>query len=153
MCNEGLRAAQGKYVIFANGDDLFLGNFLETLYSLAEQNKADIVYPSNYGILIDNDTVKVNSDEKAWEFEESTYELNDKNLNLRLRGFLNGVFYPRIFNKLIRRDFLTNNGINFSTDTSTPERMFCLECLRFAEKYIRIPQVLYVQLLSKNFKS
>ena len=148
MCNEGLSAAQGKYVVFANGDDLFLNNFLETLYYLAEQNNADVVYPANYGIPVGDNTARVNSDEKTWEFEEATNELNDRNLDLRVHGFLDGVFYPRIFNKLIRRDFLIDNNINFSTDEDIPEQIFCLKCLCFAKKYMRISQVLYVQLSS-----
>ena len=148
MCNEGLRATQGKYVVFANSDDLFLSNFLETLYHLAEQNNADVIYPFNYGISVGDNTARVNSDEKAWDFEEAAYELNNRNIDLRVQGFLNGVFYPRIFNKMIRRDFLINNNINFSTDDDIPEKIFCLKCLCFAKKYMRISQSLYVQLCS-----
>ena len=164
MCNEGLRAAKGKYVVFANGDDLFLDDFLQNLYSLAEENKADVVYPLNYAVPADSnaklnlkeDVLKlpanIITDEKSWDFEEAAHELNEKNLTLRLQGFLSGVFYPSAFNKLIRRNFLLDNDIKFSPDTSEPQWIFCLKCLCLAEKYIRIPQLLYVRLQKKNFE-
>ncbi len=47
MCNEGLRAAQGKYVVFTNGSDLFLDDFLQNLYSLAEQNQGTLFIRSS----------------------------------------------------------------------------------------------------------
>ena len=152
MCNEGLRAAKGKYVVFANGDDLFLDDFLQSLYHLAEENKADVIYPFGYGVPVDNNTARPVADEKPWEFEAAAYELNEQNLILRLQGFLDGVFYPSAFNKFIRREFLIDNDIKFSADTSEPQWIFCLKCLCLAEKYIRIPQVLYVQLQKKNFE-
>ena len=164
MCNEGLRAAKGKYVLFTSGDDLFLDDFLQSLYSLAEQNQADVLYPFKYAVPLDSNAnfdsekdvqnlpAKFITDEKPWEFKEAAHELNDRNLVLRLQGFLNGVFYPSAFNKLIRREFLIDNDIKFSPDTSEPQWIFCLKCLCLAEKYIRIPQVLYVQLQKKNFE-
>ena len=152
MCNEGLRAAQGKYVVFANGDDLFLDDFLQSLYHLAEENKADVIYPFGYGVPVDNNTARPVADEKPWEFEGAAHELNEQNLILRLQGFLSGVFYPNVFNKLIRREFLIDNDIKFSADTSEPQWIFCLKCLCLAEKYIRIPQVLYVRLQKRNFE-
>ena len=164
MCNGGLRAAQGKYVVFTSGSDLFLNDFLQSLYSLAEENKADVVYPFKYALLLDNNAnfdfeedvqnidAKILTDEKPWEFEAAAYELNEQNLILRLQGFLDGVFSPSAFNKLIRREFLIDNDIKFSPDTSEPQWIFCLKCLCLAEKYIRIPQLLYVRLQKKNFE-
>ncbi len=78
--------------------------------------------------------------------------MNEQNLILRLQGFLDGIFYPNAFNKLIRREFLLDNDIKFSPDTSEPQWIFCLKCLCLAEKYIRIPQVLYIQLQKKIFE-
>lgn len=164
MCNEGLSMAKGKYVLFANGADLFLNNFLQSLYSLAEENRADVVYPFNYALPLEENpkfnlkesvlkiNMKIPVDKKPWEFEEATRELNDQTLILRLQGFLNGIFSPSAFNKLIRREFLLDNDIKFSPDTSEPEWIFCLKCLCLAKKYIRTSQLLYVRLQKKNFE-
>ena len=40
----GIRAAQGKYLLFLDSDDVFLPGFLVRLWAAAEKNQADIVH-------------------------------------------------------------------------------------------------------------
>ena len=42
--NTGIRYSKGKYIAFLDSDDFFAPNFLEILYNLAVENKADIAF-------------------------------------------------------------------------------------------------------------
>ena len=148
LLNEGIRAAQGKYVVFLNGENIFMNNFVYTLYSIAEQTRADVVHLSNYGVAhesltsIDGNSVELFTDEVGWQ--SNKIENVDQNLALRLDGWFAHQFAPRVYNKLFRRAFLLENNISFDVNACLPEWIFVFKSLMTAKNYVKIPYALYV---------
>ena len=117
--NVGLEIAQGKYVFFADSDDLFVDAALETLYNFAEKYRA-------------NDFV----------VEEPTLETT--NLVERLEKFLSAKFCWSPWAKFMRRDFLLANEITFPQMTVAENVIHTFKLICTAERWLRVPEPLYI---------
>ena len=64
-------------------------------------------------------------------------------------AWANNFLLPSIFNNLIRREFLEEEKISLPFADNMTQWIFSLQCLLLAEKYVRVPQPLYVR-ISEN---
>ncbi len=148
MLNEGLRAAQGEYVIFLDNESTFTNNFVEFFYSIAKENAADIVHTSKYAVPVAGKERATQMKVYLRDSEEILTEGNEK--EYILNEWLKRQGNVKIRNKIIRRAFLLENDIEFSVSVYMPEWIFYLKCLCLVEKYIVVKDVLYIQLGSEN---
>ena len=103
--NVGLNHAKGKWVGFADGDDLFEPTMFEKLLSVAESSKADFSV-CRFMEFDTKEGKKYEPWDKFWNTDIcDLYKEEQKNIFLKLN--------PVPWRKLYRRDFLDENNIRF----------------------------------------
>lgn len=111
---KGFLIAKGEYILFVDGDDWIEDNTLEILYKKICEFDYDII-GFKY-ILYYDDMNKKTSEEKDFKYLE-----NDEYLKETLKCNI----IPSMWSKLIKKDFIVKNNINFKTD------ILCAEDLVF----------------------
>lgn len=118
--NTGLRAARGKYVAFLDSDDYIAQDFLESLYTAAEETQAEIAY-CNYKIYYP----KINFSFSYPFSSKSTLYSKEKALK---KLILDTTLRNYSWNKLCRKSLFFENDIVFEDmyfeDISTSPRLF-----------------------------
>lgn len=106
--NLAISHANGQYIIFSDCDDLYLPETLESLYTCAAANDADVVACNYAGIDAKNNVQKqygirhnvLPADRTVFSFQDCPEEI------LRVAG-------PMVWNKLYKRDFILQHGLSF----------------------------------------
>ena len=144
LLDAGLQAAKGRYVIFINGNDIFIPQAFQFLHGVIEDTRADVVHTSNFLVPNADNTLDVKTDETNWGKDfQLTIFLN--RLRDKFGAWADGKISPSIFNKLIRREFLEEEKISLPFTDIMTQWTFSLQCLMLAENYVRVPQPLYVR--------
>ena len=144
--NVGLEIAQGKYIFFADSDDLFVDAALETLYNFAEEYRAEVVYMEKF-YTCGEEPVPEDLELAAWcnndsVVEEPTLETND--ITARLEKFLSAQFCWSPWAKFMRRDFLLANEITFPQAQIAEDVIHTFKLICTAERWLRVPEPLYI---------
>ncbi len=153
--NIGIKNSAGKYVTFIDNDDFLLPTALADFYGVAEEYQADVVHTEKFFGFIDAGQQNFKREElqllkyEAGECVEMP-TLEPPDLRGRLQRCIDGQFFITPWGKLYRRDFLLENRIDFPDMKLTEDLVFCLRCLCFAEKYLRVPHVTNIHRIRKN---
>ena len=150
LFSAGLQAAKSRYVIFINGNDVFLPDTFKFLYHVAENTRADVVHTSNY-FISNEGTASLATDEVGWG-DNLQALVNLRRVKERIATWTNGTLSPSIYNKLIRREFLEEEKISIPFNKEISKWAFSLQCLLLAENYIRVPQPLYMRMFNESRK-
>ncbi len=146
--NEGLKFSRGEYIFFMDNDDLLVPAALETLYTLAENFRAEVVYMS-CGFVSDGKTFA----EAAWDknisaLDKPTFET--ENISERVENFLRTSYGWAPWEKFLRRDFLVANKINFPRVKISEDVLWTFKVVCLAKKFLRVPNRLYIWRTVKN---
>lgn len=145
---KGLYESKGHYIIHCDSDDWINFNMLELMYKGAIENNADLVYCDYIKYSKNSKPVKVYHD-KIRNAEHFISEL----LYYKVWGVL--------WNKLIKRELIFENGVNFDVNVNMWEDLlFVIKCLKFSKKIYYVNDFLYhyninetsITLTSKNLK-
>ena len=144
--NVGLEIAQGKYIFFADSDDLFVDTALETLYNFAEKYRAEVVYMEKF-FTCGEELVPEDLELAAWCNNDSFVEeptLESNNIVERLDKFLSAKFCWSPWAKFMRRDFLLANEITFPQMAVAEDVIHTFKLICLAERWLRVPEPLYI---------
>ena len=140
--NTGVQMARGKYVMFLDSDDYLSNTALEELFKIAEDTDAEVIHCSQYFTFQDGtDEIKVTSFQKNCHVNKPTLETAD--IAERVKKFTEYGFLWWGCSKLIRRDFLIKNKIEFPPLSVWEDLIFAFQCVVLAKNYVRVPNVIY----------
>lgn len=137
--NSGMEAAVGEYIGFVDPDDMVERNMFQRLFTAAAEKDADVAVCGYHEFCDCGDVDMPESGESpsAGFFPEEKAE-----------QFRRGTPWSRcagtVWNKLIRRKLLEENGLRFVPGLRQGEDLyFCLMLLTFAPRLLTIPDRLY----------
>ena len=137
--NEGIRKAEGDYLLFLDGDDFWRDDdFLENLNFIIETNSPDtIIFPYSYYYAKD----KI----KEYQFNLSEISSRSNNFSDNLYSLIdNGIWYPSACNKCIRRDIVAINNISFPLNMTSEDVRWCFEISQHIASYYIYNQGVYM---------
>ena len=140
----GLQAAKGRYVMFINGDEVFLPEALEFLHNIIENTHSDVVHTSNFLAPVEDNTFSVMTREGGWEQNFQAINILPR-VNERISAWFNGALSPSIYDNLISREFLEEEKISLPCADDSSQWIFSLQCLMLAEVYTRIAHPAYIK--------
>ena len=144
----GLELAKGKYVAFADQDDLLLDDALETVYSEAEKHGAEVLHSIGRYLLFAGSKEPVPCvDDK--EPSEGVLLLTE-DMAHRVEGFCSKRYNGFLWNKLFLRKFIVEKGIGFGDVPLDDDWLFAFECLCHAKRYVIVPKLFYVYRITED---
>ena len=143
--NLGIKNSSGKYITFIDNDDMILPTALENFFAVTEETGADVIHTEkclgfryvegqNFSR---NDLQNVFTDKNISGTETVATETPD--LNDRIGRYTLNQFGWLPWGKFFRRDFLTENKIEFPQLALSEDMIFCFKCLCLAKNYVRVP--------------
>ena len=139
--NIGMSQACGKYLFFLDSDDLIIKNALESLYKVAEEFNADIVQCEKFFTSetphLKGATLTVKS------FKPDSYitvpTLETENITQRIKNFHDQRYVWTAWSKLIRRDFMIENKMEYPLTLNNEDLVFTIYCLSCAKRFVQFP--------------
>lgn len=147
--NKAVKLAQGKYIFFADADDMLTSTALEEMFKLAEIHGAEVIYCERYMDLIDNATnSRVTSQQSGKLVDKPIFQSED--LKERLKDILQRDIWGAPWSKFVRRDFLIENELFFPNVFPCEDYLWTLTLYFYAKKFLRVPNVTYLWRQTKN---
>lgn len=146
--NTGLEYASGKYVYFLDVDDFLDSRALTTLYKLAEENNAEIVYCASLNVREEMQNVS------SIEAIPEDQRLGGLYVNRSVSGVYGGKeyvlrsleseegFFPPVWLGLFRRSFLLDNKLMFE-NIIHEDNIWSMDVALCAHRIVVIPDVLH----------
>lgn len=150
--NNGLKSAQGEYVIFWDSDDYFPEDALEVLYDEITRCDADICVGEAIKMDMSDGTVKENGCIN-WSRVPEKRPFSKEDIPQFIFNF--AIIVP--WNKLYKRSFLIDNDLKFSRLRNAEDMYFVMTAFVAAEKITVVDKIVaYYQFrnegsLSNNF--
>lgn len=130
--NNGIKTAHGEYIGFVDSDDYISKNHFEYLVNTAIRENTDIVM-CNYNFVDQNGNIT----RMSHGFDTGTVFGRDEIENILYKNIFNNentVGYFSLWNKVFRKDFVTDNNILIDKNMSFGEDMiFIMDCFRFCK--------------------
>lgn len=134
--NEGLRIADGEWVVFLDSDDTIKPNHIEAMLSVVEDG-IDIVFTGFEQIVAGNQIVKGHA------YDRQIYKGKDGIANFFDETEALNFMIP--WDRMYRRSVIVKEGILFDTKLSLSEdRLFCYQYLLHTSGIATIPEITYL---------
>ena len=133
--NEGMKLAEGKYLMFVDADDFYTENTCEILYNEIEERQADFI-TANY--------INADFDGTVWDkpiFDVQKYKDTKLSINDYTQSFY--LLNSGVCNKIFRRAFVEKNEIKFLEGVEAEDAFFTTSCFMKTDKAYYINKVVY----------
>lgn len=145
--NVGIAAAKGKYLLFIDSDDLYKQNTLVDTYTIAENNRCDIVYFDaecffEEGVPYSSAKVEYYTHYKAYGKKSGKQLLDEMTANNK--------FTDSACLMLINREWLNKAGIKFYNGIIYEDCLFTVQCMIKAEVVVHKNEKYYQYRVRKN---
>lgn len=140
--NTAVQMSRSKYVTFLDSDDYISKTALEELVKVAEETDAEIIHSSRFFSFNDGEEkITVGTFQTTCHVDKPVLETFD--IGERIKKFTERGFLWWGCNKLILREFLIKNKIQFPPIGVWEDLVFVFQCVIFAKNYVRVPNVFY----------
>lgn len=135
--NIGIEQAKGDYLFFVDADDYLASNTIfEDLLKVAVSGSVDIVV-CNYERLWKGKLLPAASHAAFSKFDPNLEEF-------RFQGFFSVGSLSYVWNKLYRKQFLTDHALRFEEYDYAEDKLFNMECYVSGAKYAFLEKIGYV---------
>jgi len=128
--NAGKRIARGEYLVFWDSDDFFDSTALELMYNQCKQDDADICVCSAFDYMEDIQKNFLSSSYLNMKYVPEMRPFNRETIPDYILNFTTA--HP--WNKMFRRGFIENIGLDFQTTRNGNDIYFVINSLCFAER-------------------
>ena len=145
--NTALKQASGEYIYFIDSDDMLAPEALEKLYSVAENNTADLIY------FLPKVLLEVKSSSLASYYNDYPEELTGRVYSGRYlfaRLFEKGKFYPTVCMKLFRRSLLEKRSMRFIEGYIHEDNYFSAKAAACAGRVLALNERWYIRRVREN---
>ncbi len=111
--NKGIELASGKYIYFADSDDLIDYELIETAVNGIEKNNSDVFIFNYYHVYEKDDGSRVNLEERNFIAGRYTLDTDDKKLKYITNNYLNYGCGFEVWDRLYKADIIKKNNIKF----------------------------------------
>lgn len=131
--NTGLQRSNGYYVLFVNASDMLLPGCIDAyMVNLMRHWDADIIVGN----------VNINQRQRLFDGLSSAKVIGGKG-DVMLHEMLRGHLYLFAYNKLIRKELLTNNHIVFDETLPYADLLFSFAAFSSVSNVVLLPDVTY----------
>lgn len=147
--NRTINEANGKWIFFADGDDLLSDNFVKTALSLLDDEYEIIVhdravFSEEKGAEKDCNVTELIKVPQSAARELSLSCLSIKPINLKEYGLSENVFYHAAWGAFYRKDYLVNNNLTFPEgQKKAQDSVFNTYAYFYASKIAYLPYPMY----------
>ena len=128
--NIGIENAQGKYIMFCDGDDWYEENAIDKFLEVSQKTNADFIVANSY----------ISYDEKKIKVDTSSYFSKDIITKEEIVGYMT----ISSCSKLIKKELFVENGIKYPKDLKRCEELEVIPILAYkAIKPVVIEDTLY----------
>ena len=136
--NNGMKEAQGEYLLFLDADDFFENTLLEKVYNQGKKMEADIVL---FGAKQYNDKTGIVSP-ASWYFKRDALPKENPFSGKTENTDVFALVTPAPWTKLFRREFVEKQGLSFQGLQNSNDVYFVLTALALAEKITYVDEEL-----------
>ena len=148
--NTGIKAAQGKYLFYVDGDDLVEEDCLKVLFHQMENNNLDIIYFSAESFYDSSELEEMYSEFKNI-YRHKTEEnriYTGKEIFEKFREDEDYIVSPSL--QMIRREFLKESDILFPDMRIHEDNIYTFQTMIHAKRCMCLDQVLYRRRVRPN---
>lgn len=149
--NNGLSIARGKYIFFADSDDIVADDMLSAAFLICEEKNLDVLFFSfkSFGDspeMCAKYAKHLNGPKRIHDYDENV--VTGKELHRIF--WSNHEYYPMVWLQLVKHNFLSENSISFDDGTIYEDNLYTFKVLYHAKRTMCRNEVWYYKRIRED---